>query len=413
MLVGNLISHKVSYFIVLAACILVVLGDLRGLITPAGYWLVWGAITVVGIISWCFRGNLSVSREMYGYGIGFLLLLSSFMLSALSNLSLNTMYQGFKIILIFICFVCIFVHSHNLKAKDIYSISVTSIVVGFLCYVFSRFMFPEFHVSFGDGRQGSRFALPGVLWKTCAFFVGFVFVGIVFDSKSKFFGVAVICMAVYLLVMDSSRTGFVVFLFVCLLVFFMVLYFSPVIAVSLFLALAFVFGLSVLINTEFYNFIGGDNVVILERLAAGDPVRAEMIDIGISHIFECLPFGCGFGSAVIPFNGTTMVVHNAYISSAGDIGLLGFLSIVYILLCPFIVFFIRMFKKPLKQKKLFCYVVVALAGCLGYAFLLMLHPFSTELSEWGIWIVMVSASSSLTKIKTSFESVSLLKRIEH
>ncbi|MQT71596.1 hypothetical protein GHO43_26870 [Pseudomonas sp. FSL R10-0071] len=42
------------------------------------------------------------------------------------------------------------------------------------------------------------------------------------------------------------------------------------------------------------------------------------------------------------------------------------------------------------------YSIAAFGGVLGYAFLMMLHPFSTELSEWGIWALMVSLLSTFS-----------------
>ena len=50
-----------------------------------------------------------------------------------------------------------------------------------------------------------------------------------------------------------------------------------------------------------------------------------------------------------------------------------------------------------KAKYIFIYAIAALGGSLGFALLLMLHPFSTELSEWGIWILMTSALSVLSR----------------
>lgn len=98
-----------------------------------------------------------------------------------------------------------------------------------------------------------------------------------------------------------------------------------------------------------------------------------------------------------------MVVHNAYLSSVGDLGLGGLMGLAILMFSPVLFFFTRLYKySALKYKPArdLAYAVAAFGGVAGYILLLMLHPFSTELSEWGIWIVMVSALSVMSQRMT-------------
>ena len=107
---GNVKKNAASYGIVLSACLLVVLGDVRSLISPAGYWALWGLIVVVGLISAPERLSFKVSPELAVYILGFFVLFSAFVLSALANAEIQTFYQGLKMMCIGVVFVCVYVH---------------------------------------------------------------------------------------------------------------------------------------------------------------------------------------------------------------------------------------------------------------------------------------------------------------
>ena len=55
-------------------------------------------------------------------------------------------------------------------------------------------------------------------------------------------------------------------------------------------------------------------------------------------------------------------------------------------------------KKLTRYKILLDYYRVAgLMGVCGFVFLMLLHPLSTEMSEWGLYLIMVSWLHSLSK----------------
>ena len=392
-----------SYCIVLGASILVVLGDIRSLVSPLGYWCAWIVIAFFGFAFSPSKAIFRIARDQAGYLLFFLLLALAFMLSALANTDVSTFYQGVKVLVIALVFLSVYTHCSKLSVGDYYSLSVVSISVSLMFFSVSKFYFTDLHITLGDGRQGSQFAYPGVLWKTCAFFVLFVIVGVVYDGKSKVVGGGAIAAAFYLLVMDSSRTGFLVFSLGLGLMVILTAYLKPrFFLLALLLAMiasVVLFTLSAL-GLGFLNI--EKNPLVIERLAAGDPVRAQMLVDGVKKFGDCLPFGCGFGTTTSEVQNSPMVVHNAFLSSGGDLGVMGFASLSVLIFLPVLMFLLRcascfFSRNKSIDKAVFAYAVAAFGGSISFALLLMLHPFSTELSEWGIWILMASALSVLSK----------------
>ena len=388
-------SRTVSYGVVLAACVLVVLGDLRNLITPSGYWMLWGVVTFLGFVSAFDKMTIKLARELNVYVVGFLVLFVAFLLSSIVNFDFRTFYQAIKILCIGVVFLCVYMHSLRLAQGDYYSISAVSICVGFFVFCLTKYYLIRWHVVLDDGRQGSQLAYPGVLWKTCAFFAGFVMVGMLFDGKSKVVSVFVLMAAVYVLVMDSSRTGFMVFLLQLAFVFILSLYIRPRVTLWLCFLCLILMTVVLFFYGSSYVFLNVDSSpLVLGRFLSGDPVRVQMLADGLVQLKVCMPFGCGFGSTTTEAHGETMVVHNAFLASGGDLGVLGFVGLFVLVFSPLLVYAVRIGRYILcehKVKQIFVYSIAAYGGSLGFALLLMLHPFSTELSEWGIWIVMTSA----------------------
>ena len=394
-------NNAVSYSVVLSACLLVVLGDLRNVISPVGYWALWGVVVLIGFMSAPERLSFKVSRELSVYILGFFVLFVAFVMSSIANLDINTFYQGLKMLSVGVVFVCVYTHSQRLQQEDYYSLSAVSIVVGFLFFCVAKFYLTDWHVKLGDGRQGSQFAFPGVLWKTCAFFAGFVIVGMLFDSRSKVLGFLVLMAAAYVLMMDSSRTGFIVFLMEILLILLLSMHLKPKLTFFLLLLCVMVSTFVLMLYSTGYDFLNfNDSPLVVDRLGAGDPVRAQMLADGLMYFDKCLPFGCGFGATTSEVDGFPMVVHNAFLSSGGDLGGLGFLGLSLLVISPLLIFSLRLWRYAAgedKSRHTFIYATAAFGGALGFTLLLMLHPFSTELSEWGIWIIMASALSVLSR----------------
>ncbi|MQU00188.1 hypothetical protein GHO34_07785 [Pseudomonas sp. FSL R10-2245] len=394
-------SYVAPYYVVLFACLLIVVGDLRFLISPIGYWIAWGAVVAIGCF---FTGCMHYRRiniELFIYLVGFFLVFVSFVLSGVVNDSNYTLYQGVKILCVAVMFVCIFMNAENFTARRMYVISAICIGAGLFFFLLSKYFLRDLYVVFGDGRQGSVFAYPGVLWKTSVFFVGFIIAGMMFGGENKLLSLLALVGALYLLIMDSSRTGF---LMLAMVVFMYVILYSRISPKTIFFVLLVLsicgIGLFLLHISGGLILSQSNEPLVLNRLAAGDPTRAQMLVDGVLHAEQCIPLGCGFGTATTLVHGEPMVVHNAYLSALGDIGILGFTGMTILMFSP-IVFFLKRFRgfrlSDDKSIMTIAYAVAAFGGAAGYAFLMMLHPFSTELSEWGIWIIMVSILSSLMR----------------
>jgi lipopolysaccharide/colanic/teichoic acid biosynthesis glycosyltransferase len=126
------------------------------------------------------------------------------------------------------------------------------------------------------------------------------------------------------------------------------------------------------------------------RLGSGDPQRIRLLEHGADRALDCLPLGCGFGStAMDPGYGIVMQVHNAYLAALADfgvVGLAGMLGFVVAAVLPIR----RVFRQRERGESQDFYFVVASAGAaLAYLGSLMLHTFSTEMSEWGYLIVLL------------------------
>lgn len=402
-------SNKVSFFVVLCACLLIVLGDVRFVIGSAGYWVAWCAVAFAGFFLSSHQFSRTVSTDFFVYLVGFFLILISFLLSGVVNQDDYTIYQGVKVFFIALVFYCVYVNARNLSGVDVYKISLICIAVGLFLFLISKFYLREFYVELGDGRQGSQFAYPGVLWKTPVFFIGFIVAGIVFGTGNKLLSLLALLGGLFLLKSDSSRTGFLILAMVALLFVVLCAYLKPksTIIGSLVLGVCGI-GLLILYSGGFVFFSHAEEPLVINRLAAGDPIRAKMLADGIVHVQQCFPFGCGFGTATTQVNDENMVVHNAYLSSLGDLGVLGFTGMIMLMFAPVFFFLgkIMTFRsQDIKSNKDLAYSIAAFGGVLGYALLMMLHPFSTELSEWGIWAVMVSLLSTFSWRMVSTDDV--------
>lgn len=382
------------------ATLFVVMGDLRNLVSALGYWTAWIAWLVVSVfmsivfIKRDFRLKKSGVWGVSSLIFGFYCLFFSFELSAAINGDVYTAYQGTKFIAIALLSIFIFFYSRFLGARDFYFISLFSIVISFLVFEYSRNIRVEWYVELGDGRQGDIIAYPGVLWKAGAFFIPFLIARLADDKGDKVFPLVGILLGVYLIIQDGSRTGFL-WVAICMGIFAI----FSIIRTKKNPLLILLFGgcfLSIAIGMVWFWILSGSSLesfpLIFERLSEGDSLRSEMINDGIFHVESCLPFGCGFGTAVSATSDGPMVIHNAFLSSAGDVGVLGLLSLLFLIIYPLSVFVTKLWEK---KARLNYYQLAALMGILGFAFLMLLHPLSSEMSEWGLYLIMVSWLGSL------------------
>jgi len=388
----------IPFVVLLGACILVALGSSRIIISPLGYWLLWSALVVTGLLdSRTAFSTLFSDKSFRALSLGFGVLVFGFVVSALHNQDRYTLFQGVKFVFIYLAFVSVYSCSKKLADSHLIIISKITICVAFLMFSISKMFFKDWHVVLGDGREGSKFAYPGVLWKTTIFFLGFSLIGLI-KGRLALSEVAILILSIYLLFMDSSRTGFLWGAVTSLAILIkgrpnisrrkIQWFWGGVTLVTIFLV----------VYSRLLNEVNGAGAAIFQRMYTVDNARIQLLADGVERAQECFIFGCGFGSASSFIMGENVKIHNAYIGSLADLGILGLTGLMILILQP-----IKIFRSTLEWEKNVgnCDILawIAVMGVLGYGFTMTLHPLSSELSEWGIWIVMVSWLSTLCVAK--------------
>ena len=398
-------DRKMPFYIVLFACVLVVLGDLRNVISPLGYWVLWGMVFLVGI----FSGGIEKTNydvTFFGVTCGFAILVLALLISGLVNADMYTAYQGLKFLMIYAILVVIYSNSQFLSMQQFYQIAALSTLVGFSVFLLCKYVFNDYYIVLGDGRQGSLFAYPGVLWKTNAFFVAFIVARVLSSPLRKFIPAACILLSsVYLLLADSSRTGFLWFFGIIVMFAVLVFLVNTAKFLSVLSIALMVIGVFVSFNLDLiYGLFDGKSILVINRLLEGDPIRSQMISDGIVNAEACLPLGCGFQSSTSLVSGAPMVVHNVYLGILGDFGILGEVGLLMMVMSPVVVFAMREWIGGTTKGPLVHYKLAACLGASCYCFILLFHPLSSEMSEWGYWAIMLSWLSRLSNIYPNLES---------
>lgn len=378
---------------------MVALGDLRNAITPPGYWLMWGAWSIFATIS-----LLITKADVFKHATagkvarkimlsGFALLLIGFMSSALYNSDPITLYQTIKLAVICAIGILIIKHSARIEQESIVAICLFTVWISFSAFFLSKFILLQYHIVLGDGRQGSLIAYPGVLWKTGAFFSLFALAHSLSVRKMAFGHLLAYTIGIYVIILDGSRTGFL----------------------WIGLATGVLFGLRILNQGQRYSLIGlmalGSSVLVgslylankvsvqdvsihaltFERFSTGDDVRSAMLHDILIHAEGCLPLGCGFGNAVTETTEGPMVIHNAYLTTLADVGVIGLAGFLLIILGPFVAILSTHSLARKIRLSAGSYITSAAAlGVAGFGFMMTLHPLSTEMSEWGLYFLMFS-----------------------
>lgn len=384
-------ESSLSFVVVLICSVLVAFGSVRAVITPMGYWLAWASVVVAGVfIAGRKLWTLHESNRIRFISAGFGLLCLGLFVSACVNNDSYTLHQMVKFICIYLVFLVVNVSVRQLSAYFLLKTCRLVLLAVFVVFFACKYYFTEWFVQLGDGREGSHFAYPGVMWKTSVFFAGFLLASICIAGRRKNnVDVVLLFFAICLLLFDSSRTGFIWFAVICSGVLIKAgIYRKPKL---LFLAVSVTAVLSVLLIGVFK----WADVALFDRLFVMDNIRSKMLIDGVSNMGDCLPWGCGFGSSVSMVMEQPIVVHNAYLAATADLGLLGLAGLLIIVITPLYSYLLSR-NNDSGCIKTESFKFVAMLGTAGYGFLMLLHPLSSELSEWGIWILMVSWQFSLS-----------------
>lgn len=382
------------FLLLLSAVLLVAYGDLRNIITPAGYWIAWG---VWSLLAWIF-----IFYELIRKGMDFfenfqlnapivlfaILLIVSFLLVSIVNSDVYSAYQGLKIAVIFVIGYAMLIIGARCTSDQFALISILIVTASAITFLLSKFYLKDFYIVLGDGREGTSAFYAGVMWKIGAFLIPFILA-----ARMKNFirgGVALVALicAGFLIISDGSRTAFIYSLAMTGWLFWVLIESSKI---KIFLIYCGVLSGVIILVSAILIHVGALklDLLVIDRFKEGDPVRVLMMREGIENAIRCLPFGCGFGSSVAHTDVGAMVVHNAYLEALGDIGVLGAISFTFILFFGVL--------DAIRTRSNFQIIVLA-----GICFLFMLHPFSTEMSEWG-WFFLALAAGYIKSERGSNE----------
>lgn len=431
---GFLISSLLMFSLLLAA-----LGSLRDVVTPLGYWGLWGAwaVAVTGMTwkpisaSW-----MRLLPPVWVWG-SYAALVMGILLSAMINRSAISLHHGIKIAVIGVCCCIAWRLVADLEWRVRVLILRWAVATVVLVFLLSKAAPYGYYIVMGKaGREGSFLAWPGVIWKVGAFFLPLFLADMLVHRRSWMANGLAFAACVFLVVIDGSRTGLLV-LGMAILAFLVLLIWrrewsvlsgiKSTVAVcvpALLVLLLFSAGVGYLAHgrsvvhsskttgtvgifaSETEALVGtAIDPVTKTRLGDGDPERVKLLLNGIDRALDCLPLGCGFGSTSIdPGYGVSMSVHNAYVGALADFGLLGLAGMLGFVVAAIIPIW-RVLRTPQVASEDMYFVVAAAGSALAYLASLMLHTFSSEMSEWGYLILMLACAwlpGRMSRVSASF-----------
>jgi O-antigen ligase len=378
-------------YVVLASVpfLLAAFGDLRNVLTPLGYWVAWlAAVTaLLGASSHGFMLNLD--RRLLGgarfAALVMAMLLMGIVFSSLASQSYGGFYDLLKLVAVFAIGYALILGLRRLDPRLLFRIAELTVYGVLLAFLVAKFAWPGLHIRLGDGRQGLLIAYPGVMWKAGAFLLPVFLLAMVFDGRylRPLLGSGA---ALALVLIDGSRTG--------------LLWIGVVAMVCASAWLALPKPLSRIVAGGYALVLAGAVALVgaflflpplaLGRLVAGDEAREQMAREGAAHVAQTFPYGGGIWTTVSDSHGG-MVVHNAYLQAAGDLGAFGLLFVASVVAWIVGVYGTR--ARQLDRATASMYLS-SLLGVLCFLFLLMLHPLSTEMSEWGWFFAMFALAQA-------------------
>lgn len=431
---------------VMSACLVVALllmswGNLRFVISPLGYWLCWLGWALLTVIS------LRVSGKSVGVLVkppawvmaSYAFLLAGILLAALANADTYTAYQGIKVLVIASLFYVMWRLVQELNCRQMYTLLCCVVMIVASCFFLFKWFHPG-HFIQGDGREGYVFANVGILWKSGTFFLPLLLAGAVSLKPSAWFSGAAVGAALYLALIDGSRTALLLIVLIFIGFFVCVavrrelgnvlrrsgwMWFAALVVAGLFglntvtnnwhsvrplllgasatdqvvgyakegfsiEAEAFRLPVSKVVN--FVNVSEGNPLAppAIARMQEGDEIRIRLLENALAKVGPCFLLGCGFGAATSGTGGLSpsMPVHNAYLASLVDFGVLGLLGALGFLVAAGLPL-LKMFHKVQSTPSLY-FSLLASVGALAYAVSLALHTFTSEMSEWGYVIFLLA-----------------------
>lgn len=413
------VSDSVLTGALAVSLVLMSLGDLRNVVTPVGYWTLWGGWAVLATLLLKPWREASLARPPWQVLLSFGVLFAGMLLAGLVNHDSVTIYHAVKVAVICGLFAVMWLLATRLSWSQMLTALYFSIIVSLLCFFVP--LLSGGYMESADGRQGSLFALFGVMWKAGTFFLPLFVAELIVRPHAQTKSSLAIGACLFLVLIDGSRTGLLLVIailgFSSGMIWWRKDYSKLLRRPQWVLITACCLGGLLLANTGIKAWEGpgvsGEaqvaapaqlasiaeralTPIVNTRLGSGDEARVQLLLNGIERGAKCLPLGCGFGSTGTEVGAAhPTYVHNAYLAALADFGFLGLAGMLGFLLsslAPLLLIY------PKKASPEDAYYIAALAGsATAYSVALMLHTFTTEMSEWGYLIFALAFAWSLSK----------------
>lgn len=416
------------FFLVLAACLLTAFGDLRNVLTPLGYWVAWAAWAAVSGF-FLLRKN---PRSLFQFFSGipwpvmgaFAILISGMLLTAWLVPQYLALYQAIKLVVIALLFLVFVMLVPRVPPAQVVSAICCVLAMMAVFFIIAKIWGDPLFIRFGDGRQGMNIAWPGELWKPAVLFLPLLISDLYVSPEKWLRNGACVGLCLYLLKLDGSRTGLLLVLCLAMAIVLLLVccaaFRKKVMRLGWVISCCVVFLCFGVLNTQIetggaalgisngpaeveasVSIMQEDSVSALawDRLKQGDEDRLSLLKNGWQHSQQCLPFGCGFETTASMSHGIIMPVHNAYLAALGDFGVLGAAGMLAFLLVsawPLWVIWRRKRKAARQPAETLAnsqvYLIGAALGALAFCGTLMLHTFTSEMSEWGFFSLLLAMS---------------------
>ncbi|WP_135257489.1 O-antigen ligase family protein [Thermus caldilimi] len=385
--------------------LLLLQADLKVTVHPYIHW--WASIVILLLalpllvrLPYALRHWIKIFAISWA---GFLIL-SVFLSSLVSDELLYGLVQAIKLTTILMFAFPLFLGNEGLWRIGI-SVFPIAVMTNLLFIVLGLTLSPEFAgVMTGDGRWGTLLNYPGSLWRVGMLVIVWAMYEVWNGQKKLYWGL-VLLGALALIYLDNSRTGAILAILAFLYTIFVLslerktpgtgLVFGVLIGVSLLTwsIASRELGVSGLLLQRAAESL---NIALSRGFEDVDPTRYKMIQVALQRIKETGLLGGGIGTTRAETDEGPMVVHNTYLQVWADLGLMGFLSYVglvvgWILWIPH--FFIRVQAIPNISDRAVMYNALFLL--LFYAISGLFHPLSTEWSEWITFILPYAAFATI------------------
>lgn len=405
-------KFSLSGYVLFLAIFLFLQADLKVSISSYIHWFVAfitiAVLVILGTkITWKMNVPFQILLTLVPFGM-----LLNFLLARGSWYDVG---QAVKILLIFSS-VIVFYNFFN-KYVFIKNALVVSLFVNVMFLLLAIiFNLPTAKIMTGDGRWGTIFNFPGSLAKVGILTLIYGLYGLLASKNGRLYYLLVFSCSLSIIILDGSRTALlgsalciILMLAILIIEYYGKQKYKSLKRTSVFLIMVLLSG-AIFYNTgdrssertiQFVsNIFSGDTQ---NGLKESDATRYSMLKTGMQAIAEHPYIGTGMGTTVAQISsGDLITVHLSYLQLWGDAGILAFVFYVVLCLYGLYVAFLGVHngKRIIDPDKRGFMYSMSIA-IIYYIFSGFFHPFSTEWSEWIIFIMAVGVIIRNTSQKVS------------